>query len=73
MVKIHRKRHIAKAVSYRLLGTLQTAIIGYCLTGSWKMASGLGFIELCIKPLVYYLHERVWYKWIRYGIKVEKN
>lgn len=63
------KRHIAKTISYRLVGTLQTMIIGYIFTGSFMLASSMGVIELCIKPIIYFLHERIWYKWIKFGIK----
>jgi uncharacterized membrane protein len=65
---VHIKRHIAKAISYRILGTLQTVTIGYILTGSFVISSTIGIIELCIKPIMYFLHERVWYKFIKFGV-----
>lgn len=68
---VQRKRHIAKAISYRLLGSVQTVIIGYILTGSVYISSIAGGVELIVKPVLYYIHERIWYKWISYGI--EKN
>ena len=64
-MKVLIRRHIAKSISYRILGT------GYILTGNIIIASSIGFIELCIKPLIYFLHERVWYKWIKFGLKKE--
>ena len=63
------KRHIAKAISYRVLGTLQTCTISYVFTGNFWVAGSIGLSEICIKPIIYFLHERVWYKWIKYGIK----
>lgn len=68
-MKVELKRHIAKAISYRFVGTLQTTIIGYIFTGSFVVATGMGMVELCIKPLIYFLHERIWYKWIKFGLK----
>lgn len=68
---VHIKRHIAKSISYRFLGSLQTVLIGYMLTGSIYISSIAGSIELVVKPLIYFIHERIWYKWISYGI--EKN
>lgn len=65
---VHVKRHIAKAISYRILGTLQTITIGYILTGSLVISSTIGVVELCIKPIMYFLHERMWYKWIKFGL-----
>jgi len=58
-------RHILKTVSYRILGTLITIISAYSLGVSFELSSLLGVGELLIKPVVYFLHERVWYKWIR--------
>lgn len=72
MEKVHFTRHIAKAISYRFLGTLQTTIIGYIFTGSLIIASSMGVVEMCIKPFMYFLHERLWYKWIRFGITKDK-
>lgn len=65
---VHVKRHIAKAISYRLVGSLQTILIGYALTGSIVISSTIGIIELCIKPIIYFIHERIWYKFIKFGV-----
>jgi uncharacterized membrane protein len=63
------KRHIAKAISYRFLGTLQTCSISYFFTGNFWVAGSIGITELCIKPIIYFLHERAWYKFSNFGIK----
>lgn len=68
---IEVKRHIAKTISYRILGTLTTIIIGYILTGNIILSSSLGIIELIIKPLIYFCHERVWYKYVSFGVNKE--
>lgn len=72
MEKVHFTRHIAKAISYRFLGTLQTTIIGYIFTGSLIIASSMGVVEMCVKPIMYFLHERLWYKWIKFGVYKDK-
>lgn len=59
------KRHILKTISYRILGTLTTVIIAYSLGASLKVSSILGVGELVLKPVIYFLHERLWYKYIR--------
>ena len=61
------KRHALKAISYRFLGTLQTMIISFIFTGSITISSGIGIVEFIIKPINYFIHERIWYKWIRFG------
>lgn len=62
-------RHILKTVSYRLLGTLTTVTVAYSLGASIEMSSLLGVGEILIKPIIYFFHERAWYKWIRIGIR----
>ena len=54
------KRHIAKTVSWRVIGTLDTMIISGIITGSWSLGLAIGGIEVITKMILYYLHERVW-------------
>jgi len=53
-------RSIIKTVSWRAVGTLDTVIISYLITGSLTMAASIGSIELFTKMLLYYFHERAW-------------
>ena len=70
---VHVKRHIAKAISYRFIGSLQTVLIGYALTGSIYISSVAGMVELVVKPMIYFLHERFWYKFIKFGLDKETD
>jgi uncharacterized membrane protein len=63
------KRHILKTFSYRILGTLTTVFVAYSLGASIQLSSLLGVGELLIKPVIYFFHERVWYKYLRIGNK----
>lgn len=69
---ISHKRHIAKAITWRIIGTLDTIIIGWILTGNLKIGLGIGGLELFTKMFLYYLHERVWYK-SNFGLKNRKK
>jgi len=62
-------RHILKTLSYRILGTLTTVITAYSLGASLELSSLLGVGELLIKPVLYFFHERIWYKYIKIGNK----
>ena len=54
-------RSVAKAISWRLTGTLDTIIISFLITGGQtKIAISIGFVELFTKVALYYIHERVW-------------
>jgi uncharacterized membrane protein len=70
---VNYKRHIAKAISYRFLGSLQTCLISYFFTGNFWVAGSIGLTEICIKPIIYFLHERVWYNFSEYGVKKQIN
>lgn len=63
------KRHIAKSITYRIVGTLTTIglTIAAGLPIKWAGIVGLG--ELLFKPVIYFLHERFWYQYIKYGLK----
>jgi uncharacterized membrane protein len=64
-----KKRHIAKTISYRIVSTLIGFVIMYIVSGSVKVGATFSIAELLYKPIQYYIHERVWYKYIKYGLK----
>jgi len=61
-------RHILKTISYRFLGTFTTVGVAYSLGASLEMSSLLGAGEIILKPVIYFLHERIWYR-SKFGIK----
>jgi hypothetical protein len=66
---VQKKRHIAKTISYRIVSTLIGFGIMWAVTGSVKIGAAFGIAELIYKPIQYYVHERIWYKWIKFGLK----
>lgn len=71
-MKVTRSRHIAKTASYRLISTAIGFITMWLITGSVKVGAAFSVVELVWKPVQYYLHERVWYKYIKFGLKNSK-
>lgn len=59
-------RSIAKAVSYRILGSLSTAFIFLMFSGNWKLSAGAGALDVVLKLGLYFLHERIW-NYVPYG------
>jgi uncharacterized membrane protein len=53
-------RSAAKAISWRVTGTLDTIVVSYLVTGKVALALSIGFVELFTKIALYYAHERVW-------------
>jgi uncharacterized membrane protein len=68
-MKVLVKRHIAKTVSYRIVSTLIGFLIMWGVSGSIKVGAAFGVAELVYKPIQYYIHERIWYKYIKFGLK----
>lgn len=68
MTRVTRKRHLAKAVSYRIIGTLTTMVTAYAITGDVMSGVKIGVIETALKIGIYYAHERAWLK-LEYGLK----
>lgn len=54
------KRSLFKTLSWRTIGTIDTILICYFLTGTLDVALSIGGIELVTKMLLYFFHERVW-------------
>jgi hypothetical protein len=66
---VEKKRHLAKTISYRIISTLIGFLIIWWVSGSVKIGTAFGVVELVYKPIQYYMHERIWYRYIKYGLK----
>lgn len=67
------KRHIAKTLTWRLVGTIDTIVLGWIVTGNLKMGMAIGGFEVITKMILYFLHERMWYKHIKFGLDQDKK
>lgn len=67
------RRHIAKSITYRIVGTLTTIVLTVSAGLPLKWAGMVGVGELVLKPIIYFLHERVWYKFSKYGIFIRET
>jgi uncharacterized membrane protein len=67
-MKANYKRQIAKAITFRVLGTLDTILASWFVTGSFEVGAMIGGIEIITKIILYFFHERVWDKYIKYGL-----
>ncbi len=65
---VSKKRHILKAITWRLIASLTTFLIGWIATGDIRYGLSIGAFNFTIKLVLYYIHERIWYK-SKYGIE----
>jgi len=60
-------RHLAKTITWRIVGTLDTMVLSSLITGSVKIGLAIGGTEVVTKMVLNFLHERAWYKWGKIG------
>lgn len=53
-------RSVLKSVSWRLVGTMDTILISWLITGKVSLALSIGVVELFTKMILYFFHERIW-------------
>jgi uncharacterized membrane protein len=66
-IKISPKRHIVKTISYRLVSTLIGFLVMWFFFGT-VVGISFSLFELLWKPLQYYFHDRIWYRYVKYGV-----
>lgn len=65
--KASRKRHLAKAVTWRIIASITTFTITYFITGDVKDAGVVAVLESVLKMALYYYHERAWFRFSKLG------
>lgn len=68
-------KSLLKSISWRIVGTIDTMIISYFITGKVTLALSIGSVEVLTKTILYYFHERLWshiHK-IRIKLKLKEN
>ena len=65
---VTRRRSVAKALSWRTVGCLDTFILTYIITGRLEYGAFVAGAEVATKLFLYYFHERAWAH-IRWGLK----
>lgn len=53
-------RSLVKAVSWRLLGSIDTFVISFFVTHQLVFAASIASVETVTKVALFYFHERIW-------------
>lgn len=67
-----RVRHLAKTITWRVVGTIDTMILAWVISGDPATGFKIGAAEVVTKMILYYFHERIWYK-INFGLDRRKE
>ncbi|WP_142785275.1 DUF2061 domain-containing protein [Changchengzhania lutea] len=54
------KRSLAKTISWRVIGTLDTLLLSWLITGEATLAFTIASVEFASKMVLYFFHERAW-------------
>lgn len=71
-MSVSKKRHIAKAVTWRIVASTTTALIAWAFGLPAKAIGAVFFTDLVVKFILYYYHERLWYENITFGVKNDR-
>ena len=61
MAASSHKRHLAKTITWRIVGTLDTIVLSWIITGNPLTGLKIGGAEVITKMVLYYFHERFWF------------
>jgi uncharacterized membrane protein len=61
------KRHIIKTFTWRIIGTVDTVLFGWMITGNPFEGLQIGMAETATKLLLYFGHEKLWYR-VNFGL-----
>ena len=61
-MSVKPKRQFAKAITWQLVASVTTFLIGWIVTGDVHFGMTIGVFDLLIKIVLYYFHEHIWYQ-----------
>jgi len=70
--KVSYRRHLLKTLTWRIVGTIDTMLLGWLVSGDPMVGITIGSFEVATKMVLYFIHERIWYK-IDFGVKRDKK
>lgn len=71
--RLSRRRHLAKTITWRIIGTIDTVLIGWIVTGDPWVGVKVGGVEMVTKMVLYYFHERAWFRYGMLGRKEDRD
>jgi hypothetical protein len=57
-----KQRSFLKGITWRIIGTADTIMLAFLITGNVTNALKIGWLELFTKTILFFIHERIWLK-----------
>ena len=70
--KVKRGRSVFKAITWRIIASLDTFFLSYIITGRFDWATSIAIFEIITKAIIYYFHERAWNR-VKWGRVIENE
>ena len=70
--KVKRGRSLFKAMTWRIIASLDTFFISYIITGRFDWATSIAIFEIITKAIIYYFYERAWNR-VTWGRVIENE
>ncbi len=70
--KVRRGRSLFKAMTWRVIASLDTFFLSYIITGRFDWATSIAIFEIITKAIIYYFHERAWNR-VKWGRIIENE
>tara|TARA_B100001564_G_C20639053_1_gene671143 strand:- start:392 stop:832 length:441 start_codon:yes stop_codon:yes gene_type:complete len=70
--KVRRGRSLFKAMTWRIIASLDTFFLSYIITGRFDWATSIAIFEIITKAIIYYFHERAWNR-VKWGRVIENE
>lgn len=71
--KVLNKTRILKTLSWRITGWILTTLLTWMFFGDIKAAMSIGFIDVVVKLVGFYIHDLMWERKAQSRIKEIKN
>lgn len=68
----HHLRSLIKGVSWRVIGSLDTFVLSFLVTGNAKWSVSIASVEALTKIALFYFHERAWER-LAWGREIEAH
>lgn len=62
MFKLSVKKTFMKTLSYGVMHMSISISVAYLLSGDWRIALAIGFVEPCAQTIAFFFHERAWHR-----------
>jgi uncharacterized membrane protein len=62
MLDNSQKKHLLKTITWRIFASVVSFLTAWIISGDIQVGLTVGSVDIVLKFVLYYIHERIWYK-----------